>query len=241
MVTVPEQVSVSAAVASVLSELERIFTHWDKSEEQHWKLFLMEKMSLHFSCLTSVRVLSSFGHTVCRSNWSKSAYFFLSACPFPNSFQWSLFRCLCAAEHLACQVNFVVMVLTSHNNFQHFVIQLIWKNSRLLLLSLALDSDRHRHFSANHGNVRERVFLLAALCCDITTSLLAVETSDVPFVLKLASGNLTSWAAGDAVSRLESSWDGPVYTAATFPATVWSHRESLVQTGLKERERQQTR
>ncbi len=76
---------------------------------------------------------------------------------------------------------------------------------------------------------------------DVAMSWLAVETSDVPYVLKLASGVLASWAAGDTVSRLESSWDGPVYTAATFPATVWSHQESLLQTGLKERERQQTR
>ncbi len=45
---------------------------------------------------------------------------------------------------------------------------------------------------------------------------------------------------GDTVSRLESSWDGPVYTAATFTATVWSHRESLLQTGFK-RERDNKR
>ncbi len=63
---------------------------------------------------------------------------------------------------------------------------------------------------------------------DVTMSWLAVETSDVPFVLKLASGDLTNWAAGDTVS-----WDRAIYTAATFPATVWSHPESLVQTGLK--------
>ncbi len=68
---------------------------------------------------------------------------------------------------------------------------------------------------------------------DVAASWLAVETSDVPYILKLASGNLTSWAAGDTVSLLESSWDGPGYTAATSPATVWSRREYLVQTGLK--------
>ncbi len=48
---------------------------------------------------------------------------------------------------------------------------------------------------------------------DGVTSWLAVETSNVPFVIKLA---LTSWVTGDTVSRLESSWDGPVYTTATF-------------------------
>ncbi len=64
-------------------------------------------------------------------------------------------------------------------------------------------------------------------------SWLAVKTSDVPYALKLASGNSTSWVAGDTVSRLESSWGGPAYTAATFPATISSHCESLVQTGFK--------
>ncbi len=63
---------------------------------------------------------------------------------------------------------------------------------------------------------------------DATTSWLVVENSDVLSVLKLASGNLTSWVACDAIS-----WVGPVYGTSTFPPTVWSCRESLVQTGLR--------
>ncbi len=71
--------------------------------------------------------------------------------------------------------------------FQH--IQVVWQNARLLLLSY---SDRDAIFSANHGDFRERVFLLANLCAlvatgDVITRWLAVETSDVPYALKLAS------------------------------------------------------
>ncbi len=47
------------------------------------------------------------------------------------------------------------------------------------------------------------------------------------------------WVAGDSVSRLESSWDGPVYITATFPATVWSPCEFLVHS--KWNNRQQTK
>ncbi len=36
---------------------------------------------------------------------------------------------------------------------------------------------------------------------------------------------LTTVSAGNTVSWLESSWDGPVYFVATFPATAPSHRE----------------
>ncbi len=128
---------------------------------------------------------------------------------------------------------------------QHFVIQLVWKNSGLLLLSVALNSKHDGTLSQTWSLQRARVpigrstlrFLVSG---DIAMSWLAVETSDMPYVLKLASGDLTSWAAGDAVSQLESSWDGAVYTTATLPATVWCHCESLVQTGLK-RERDNRR
>ncbi len=43
----------------------------------------------------------------------------------------------------------------------------------------------------------------------------------------------TTVSVGDTISRRESSLDGPVYTAATFPAIFWSCRKYLVQTGLK--------
>ncbi len=44
--------------------------------------------------------------------------------------------------------------------FQHFVIQVVCENTRLVHLSLALDLHRDRHFSANHGSFqRARVLL----------------------------------------------------------------------------------
>ncbi len=58
-------------------------------------------------------------------------------------------------------------------------------------------------------------------------SWLAVETSDVPNILKPASADLTSWIACDTVSKLKSSWDRAVYTAASFLATDLSYRECL--------------
>ncbi len=39
---------------------------------------------------------------------------------------------------------------------------------------------------------------------DVAMSWLAVETSDVPYILKLASDDLTSWAAGDTEMRWTS-------------------------------------
>ena len=52
---------------------------------------------------------------------------------------------------------------------------------------------------------------------DFATSWLAVETGDVPYVLKSATGDLTSWVADKAITQLQISWNGPVHTAATFP------------------------
>ncbi len=82
------------------------------------------------------------------------------------------------------------------------------------------------------GNFREHLFLLAALCCAfyVGTTWLAAETSDVPYVLKLASAVKNVCKQHH---QLELSWDGPVYTAATFPANILSLCESLVQTGLE--------
>ncbi len=63
-------------------------------------------------------------------------------------------------------------------------------------------------------NYRESIALMEHLMgtlrllvtVDVATSWLAVETSDVPYILKLASVDLTSWAAGDTVSQRESGW-----------------------------------
>ncbi len=57
--------------------------------------------------------------------------------------------------------------------FQSIVIQVVYRNTTFCTLvvlyalyqGLALNSDRHRVFSVNHGNFREHVFLLAALRC----------------------------------------------------------------------------
>ncbi len=59
------------------------------------------------------------------------------------------------------------------------------------------------------GHFRECLFLLAALLSDRWCHFerLAVKTNDMPYRLKLASGDLTSWVAGITVSWLESSWD----------------------------------
>ncbi len=97
------------------------------------------------------------------------------------------------------------------------------ERTRLLLLSLALCLDCDGNISANQGSFQRAnlpigcplLHFIVTGC--VTMSWFAVETSDVPCILKLASNDLTSWAAGDTVSRLELSWDGPVYTAATFP------------------------
>ncbi len=62
---------------------------------------------------------------------------------------------------------------------------------------------------------------------DVGKSLLAVETSDVPYALS------ASMSPGNTISQLESSWDGPVYLAATFPANVSFCCKSLGQTRLK--------
>ncbi len=59
-------------------------------------------------------------------------------------------------------------------------------------LSLALYSDRDRVFSANHGSFQR------VLGGDVATSWLAVEINDVPYVLKLASEDLTRWVTGRA-------------------------------------------
>ncbi len=55
---------------------------------------------------------------------------------------------------------------------------------------------------------------------DFATSRLAVETGAMPYILKSASDKLTSWVAVTASARFESSWDGPVDVAATFPCNV---------------------
>ncbi len=88
----------------------------------------------------------------------------------------------------------------------------------------------HNIFFAAKARVswkNERSVTLSVLCVMIGRSALRF----------LATGDVgTSWLAHHALTRLcqqqslqatpsvgsSSSWDGPVYSAATFPATVWS-------------------
>ncbi len=112
-----------------------------------------------------------------------------------------------------------LLLLSSGKNsittFQHFVIQLVWRDTRLLHLSLALylaleNEDIDRHFLPVTGRFREHVPIGCPRVCflaadGITKSWLAVKTSDVPYALKLASRNLTSRVAGDTFSQIESS------------------------------------
>ncbi len=92
-------------------------------------------------------------------------------------------------------------------------------------------SNKHKNTSYGDSNSPEEC-LIIMLCIlatgDVARSWLAVETSDVPYLLNLTSGDLTSWLAGDIVSRLESSSDEPVYTAAPSPAPILAYCESLV-------------
>ncbi len=72
------------------------------------------------------------------------------------------------------------MALTSIIAFQHFVIQLVWKNSRLLLLSLALNSDREKTVSQTGVISEACVPIGCSMLCflatgDITMSWLAVR------------------------------------------------------------------
>ncbi len=101
--------------------------------------------------------------------------------------------------------------------FQYIVVQAVRKNTTLLHLSLALCSG-FRKWRLVISEMKWQCFLATS---DVPTSCLAVRTSEVPWVPQVA---------GDTVSQLESdlSWDGLVYSAATFPASVSSCRESLV-------------
>ncbi len=127
-----------------------------------------------------------------------------------------------------------------------FVIQVSWKNVRLPYLSLALYSDHYGHVLANHRSFqRAHIPIGCSMLClsktgDVAMSWLAVETSDVPYILKLASGDLTSWISGDSVRRLKSNWDGPIYCAAAFPSLVWADDNKQNKTPAGAKNRQET-
>ncbi len=120
--------------------------------------------------------------------------------------KWDILYFFCPREFLHLIIMFRVTYLSLVSlgkhpiiTFQHFVVQPVWKNSRLLLLSLALDSDCDGSLQTacvpiGCSTLR---FLVTA---DIAIGWLAVETSDVPYILKLASDDLTSWVASDTVS-----------------------------------------
>ncbi len=130
----------------------------------------------------------------------------------------------------------------SITTFRYIVIQVVRKSTRLRHFSLALYTGLRKWrlwlFSQSQV-ISERVcsywLLYIVLLSDWwhRMSWLAVVISDVLYIIKLTSGNMTSGVTGDTVSWFESSWGGPAYSAATFPATFLSHHESLVLTGLK--------
>ncbi len=153
-----------------------------------------------------------------------------------------LIKCIFFWSHLVkAEVGSLFLMLSGKSSIiivQHIVIQVVWKNTRLLHLCLALYSVfKMKTMTGSFRSFqRARLSIGCSRLCflgtgNVATSWLAVETSDVPFVPKLASEDMTSRVAGDTVSRLKSNWDGPVYSAATFPATILSHG-SLMQTGL---------
>ncbi len=74
-----------------------------------------------------------------------------------------LWLCLCVLKFKveAGSLLLVHLIIT----FQHFAIQMVWKNTRLLHHCLALYSDRDAHFWPITGHFGEHVFLLAALRC----------------------------------------------------------------------------
>ncbi len=99
-----------------------------------------------------------------------------------------------AVKAQVCSLFLVSYGKKSITNFQHIVIKVVWKNTRLLHLSLALYYF-DRAFLTNYGSFqRAHVPVGCSRLCSLTkaTSWLAVETSDVPHILKLASDYLTS-------------------------------------------------
>lgn len=54
----------------------------------------------------------------------------------------------------------------------------------------------------------------------------------VLYILKPATGDISSWVTGDFISWPESNWDGPVYSAATFLCHVLNAFISLCIFGL---------
>ncbi len=98
---------------------------------------------------------------------------------------------------LKAEVGSLFLVSSGKNSiitFEH--IRVVWKDARPWLA-----------LSANHGSFQRAWFSVGCSipCClttgDVSASWLAVETSSVPYVIKLASGDFTSWFAG--LSRAE--------------------------------------
>ncbi len=114
--------------------------------------------------------------------------------------------------------------------FQHFVIQLVWKNTGLLHLSLALCSDfrKWRPWRILFGQSQ----VISERACSywlLYTALLSDRWCC--YKLKLISGNNSVCRKHRLPARVELRRTS--LNAATFPATVLFCCQSLVQTGLK--------
>ncbi len=130
----------------------RVIPHWNKRQEGHCMLFLMEiifslfswRISGRFNCQLAPLVIGFVDLTGrSQSTIDGDIYmvypitfevFFQSACPILNCFQWSLPRCFCAKEHLACQVTkrfiFSTVWIQSHGEVQKFFFQTNWQEHK---------------------------------------------------------------------------------------------------------------
>ncbi len=109
---------------------------------------------------------------------------------------------------------------------------MVWKNTALLRLFLCSAFKLGSVFTLCQGLFGQSRVISERVCYYVL--LYAVILINWWHYYKLISC-WNKWRALRflCVSRLESSWDGPVYIAATFPATILSHHESLVKTGLQ--------
>lgn len=97
------------------------------------------------------------------------------------------------------------------------------------ILTMCLSWLTYRHVCCSNRVMRwSSLFSVQTSAISTITCRLAVETDAIPYVLKPATGDLTSWVAGDTISRLESSWDFSLQCSKT----VLSRRKTSVWTGI---------
>ncbi len=73
------------------------------------------------------------------------------------------------------------------------------------------------NFSANHRSFQKvRVPTGCSTLGFLATGCLQADKANLTTDMPHVPGDLTSWVADNTISWLDSSWDGPVYTVATF-------------------------